>query len=114
MSYLFSAMGAAIALTGGDKLAGMPAYETLFNHLGWSRDDMQAAAWAEVAGGLLMVPRSTRPLGGMLVAASSAAVLASEMRHGDTRLAVPRGLMLLFAIAAAVSGSGRRRRTRRA
>ncbi len=104
MSYLFPALGAAVALAGGDKLSGMRAYEGMFRHLGWSHDDMQAAAVAEVAGGLMMMPRSTRRIGGMLVAATSATVLVSEIRHGDTKLALPRGLILLIALAAALGG----------
>ncbi|WP_428487177.1 hypothetical protein [Rhodopila sp.] len=101
MSYLFSALGAAVTLAAGDKLVGMRAYEGMFRHLGWSRGEMQAAAAAEMAGGLLMMPHSTRRIGGALLAASSAAVLASEISHGDTKLALPRGLILLAALAAA-------------
>jgi hypothetical protein len=112
MSYLFPALGAAVALTGGDKLAGLPAYDNMFHHLGWSRDNMQAAAVGELAGGLLMIPSSTRRVGAALVAATSAAVLASEMRHGETKLALPRGLILLVALVAAVGGAPRRRRSR--
>jgi hypothetical protein len=110
MSYLFPALGAAIALAGGDKVAGTSAYDDMFQHLGWSRDGMRAAAVAEMAGGLLMVPHSTRRVGGALVAATSAAVLASEINHGDTKLALPRGLILLVALAAVVgySRSGNR------
>ena len=101
MSYLFPALGAAIALAGGDKFAGMSAYDGMFSHLGWSRDEMRAAAAAEMAGGLLMMPRPTRRIGGAVVAATSAAVLLSEIRHGDAKLALPRGVVLLVALAAA-------------
>jgi len=100
MSYLFPALGAAMTLAGGDKLAGMRAYDGMFRHLGWSHRDMRVAAAAEMAGGLMMMPRSTRRIGGALVAATSAVVLASEIRHGDAKLAMPRGLVLLAAIAA--------------
>jgi hypothetical protein len=108
MSYVFPALGAAVALAGGDKLLGMPEYEGMFDHLGWSRGERQAAAAAEVAGGLLMMPRSTRGIGGALLAVASGAVLASEIAHGDTKLAVPRGLILLAALTA-VAGSLLRR-----
>lgn len=100
MSYLSAALGAAVALAGGDKLAGMRGYEDMFHHLGWSESNIRVAAAAEVAGGLLMIPRRTRGLGGALVAAASAAVLASEVSRGDTKLALPRGLILLFALIA--------------
>ena len=99
-SYVFPALGAAIALAGGDKLAGMRGYEGMFRHLGWSSGNMRAAAAAEMAGGMLMMPRSTRWLGGALVAATSATVLTSEIRHGDAKLALPRGLVMLAALAA--------------
>ena len=97
---LFSLLGAAVALAGGDKLAGDRAYDSMFRHLGWSRGDMRALAGAELMGGLLMVPRPTRPLGAALVAGASAAVFASEVRHGDSKLAASRGLVLLMALAA--------------
>jgi hypothetical protein len=58
---LFPIFGAAVALAGGDKLAGDRAYAGMFRHLGWSRGDMRAIAATELAGGLLMVPRATSP-----------------------------------------------------
>ncbi len=97
---LFPMFGAAVAIAGGDKLAGDRAYAGMFRHLGWSRGDMQAVAAAELAGGLLMVPRPTRHLGAALVAAASGLVLTSELRHGDSRLAASRGLVLLVALVA--------------
>lgn len=100
MSYFFPALGAAVALAGGDKLAGLRGYQDMFRHLGWSDSAMKAAAAAELAGGLLMVPRATRPLGGALVAATSAAVLAAEVGRGDSKLALPRSLIMLLAFAA--------------
>jgi hypothetical protein len=113
MSYLFPAFGTAVALAGSDKLVGMRAYDSMFRHLGWSREDMRAVAAAEIAGGLLMMPRLTRPLGGALVAATSAAVLASEIRCGDTDLAMPRGLIMLVALGAAIGGAARSARRKR-
>ncbi len=100
MSYLFPALGAAVAIAGGDKLAGNRSYRTMFRHLGWSRDDMRAAALAEIAGGLLMAPRATRRVGGAILSAASATVMLSELRHGDEKLAAARGLVLLAGLAA--------------
>jgi hypothetical protein len=108
MSYFFPALGAAVALAGGDKLAGMRSYKDMFDHLGWSEAAMQTAAAAELAGGLLMVPQATRPLGGALVAAISAAVLASEVSRGESKLALPRGLIMLLAFAAVTDSVLRR------
>jgi hypothetical protein len=112
MSYIFPALGAAVALAGSDKLAGIRSYDGMFRHLGWSRDAMQLVAVAELAGGLLMMPRQTRDIGGAMVFAASAAVLASELRHGDRELALPRGIILFAALASIVGGiAGRRARS---
>ncbi len=100
MKHLFPILGAAIALAGADKLFGDRGYDGMFRHLGWTRDEMQAIAAAETAGGLLMAARPTRRLGGALVAGASAAVLTSELRHSDGGLAASRGLVLLAAVLA--------------
>ena len=102
MSYLYPALGAAIALAGFDKLSGQRSYRRMFGHLDWTQDQVRAAAVAECAGGLLMMPRATRRIGGIAVTAASLALLASEIRHHDPKLAVPRGLVLLAALAAVV------------
>lgn len=100
MRYLMPALGAAIALAGGDKLAGNRGYARLFRHLGWSDDTRRLVAGMEVVGGVLMMPAATRRVGGVLVASASAVMLASEVQHGDARLAAPRGLVLLAGLAA--------------
>lgn len=100
MAYVLSTLGGAIAAAGVDKLAGDRGYDKMFRRLGWSHEAMQLAALAETLGGLLMMPRSSRRAGGALVAAVSAAVLFSEVRHSDGKLAVPRGLVLLTGLAA--------------
>ena len=41
---------------------------------------------------------STRKLGSAILAATSGTVLASEVRHGDGSLAVPRALLLMAAL----------------
>jgi uncharacterized membrane protein YphA (DoxX/SURF4 family) len=107
MSKIFAALGAAVALAGGDKLAGLPAYEDMFRQIGWTKTNMQIAAAAEVAGGLLMIPRATRSLGGALVATTSAAILSAETSRGQSKLAFPRGLIMLVALAAVADNWGR-------
>ncbi len=104
---LFPIFGAAVALAGGDKLAGDRAYAGLFHHLGWSRGDMRAVAATELAGGLLMVARPTRHFGAALVSLASAAVFVSEVRHGDHKLATSRGLVFMMALAAWLAPRGR-------
>ncbi len=107
MAILFPAIGAAVAVAGGDKLAGDRAYIGLFRRLGWSRNALATAGVAEVVGGLLMARRGSRRLGGALVAAASAAVLVSELRHRDGKLAAPRSLMMLAGVMAMLA-PGRR------
>ena len=110
MPSLFPTIGAAVALAGGDKLSGSPGYQAMFRHLGWTPRTMQAVAAAELAGGLLMLPRATRRLGGAVVAATSAAVLMSEMQHQDAKLATPRAMVLLAGLAAIVRPGARHSR----
>ena len=94
--------GASIALAGADKLLGDRAYEGMFSQLGWSKEQMNRLAGAEVLGGLLMVLKPTRRLGGAIVLAASASVLASELRKGEVKLAASRGGVLLAALGALV------------
>ncbi len=103
MANLLPFAGGAIALAGADKLVGNRGYKGMFRHLGWSDNQMEAAAIAEVAGGLLMVPRATRRIGGAIVATVSALVIISELAEGDMKLAGPRGIVLLSALAAVVA-----------
>lgn len=97
---IYKVLGAAFAVAGGDKLVGDERYEALFEDLGWSRAGMAAVAAGEIAGGLLLGLRGTRRLGAGLLAGTSAAVLASELRAGRTRLAGPRGFLLAAALVA--------------
>ena len=94
--------GAAIALAGVDKLMGDRAYESLFSHLGWTEVQMRRLAGAELLGGLLMVLRPTRRLGGAIVIAASASVLAAELQQGEGRLAASRGGVLLAGLGALI------------
>lgn len=100
MNYLMTLLGGAIALAGSDKLAGNRDYSRMFRHLGWSDDLMKVSAIAETAGGVLMIPATTRRIGGALVTAVSSAIIISEIRNGDTKLAIPRGLVLVVGLFA--------------
>ncbi len=102
--FWFPALGAAFAVAGAEVLTGNRGYSRMFRHLGWSNGAKRAVAAAEIAGGALIALRGTRGLGGAVLAATSAAVLASEARHGDGKLAAPRALLL----AAALTGLVRR------
>ena len=100
VSFIYPALGAAFALAGADKVTGDQGYMRMFKHLGWSREGMRAVAVAEIAGGALLAPRSTRRLGAAILTATSAAVLVSELKHEDIALAAPRGLLMLAAFVA--------------
>lgn len=103
-SSFFTVLGAAFAVAGADKIIGDRGYARMFNHLGWSRNGLRAVAVAEMAGGALLAAGSTRRLGGAIAAATSATVLASEMRRGDSQLAVPRAMLLAAALVAVAAG----------
>jgi len=77
---IYALLGAAFAVAGVDKLAGDNRYEEMFDDLGWTRQGMGAVTMAEVTGGVLLGLRRTRRVGAALLAGSSAAVLASELR----------------------------------
>ena len=94
----FPALGAAFLVAGADKIIGNRGYSRMFRHLGWSGTSKRVVAVAEMAGGALLAARSTRMLGSAMLAATSATVLASEVRHGDGRLALPRAALLLAAL----------------
>ena len=100
MAILYPVAGAAVAVAGADKLMGNRDYAGMFDHLGWSDDEMQAAAAAEVIGGALMISKATRRIGGAIVAAVSLVVLAAEIRRGDAKLAVPRAMVLAAGLGA--------------
>ncbi len=92
--------GASIAIAGADKLIGDRAYKSLFSDLGWSQADMRKVGAGEVLGGLLMVLKPTRRLGGAIVFAASTTMLLAEIKRGDPKLAAPRGAVLLAALGA--------------
>lgn len=100
MGFARQVAGAAIALAGSDKLTGTGGYDRMFEHLGWRRDAINAAASAETLGGVLMIPDRTRRLGGALVVTVSAILLTSELRHRDPKLAVARAFVLCAGLAA--------------
>ena len=105
MSMIFPALGASIAVAGGDKLAGEGSYRSMFHGLGWSRSDVRLVAAVEVIGGLLMAPRLTRRLGGLMVAGASAVVLNSELRNRDLKLGAARALVLAAGLCALIAPS---------
>lgn len=108
----FSLLGLAFAVAGLDKLFSLRGYQRMFDRLGWTEEGMRLIGVAELSGGLLVTCPWTRRLGGAVLAATSAAVLASELNHEDGELALPRLAVLAAALTA--TGQGRRREEQRA
>ncbi len=105
---IYALLGAAFAVAGADKLSGDDRYDDMFEELGWSRQGMGAVAMAEITGGIMLGMRRTRRFGATVLAGTSAAVLASELQHGRTGLAGPRGALLLAALIALVDPAAAR------
>ena len=98
--FWFPLLGLGFSVAGADKLLGLRDYEDLFKRWGWPKNIMRLVGAAEFAGGVLVASRSQRRRGGMLLAATSGAMLAQELEHGDSDLAVPRFALMLAAVAA--------------
>ena len=100
---LSTLVGAAFAVAGADKMIGQRGYAEAFRHLGWSERAMRLAGTAEAIGGVLAAIPATRAAGSVLLVGASAAVLHSEIRRGNWRLAVPRLGMLCAALTPLLS-----------
>ena len=98
-------VGFGMAAAGLDKVAGDRTYQRLYQHWGWTREQMRLSGLVELAGGLLMANRGTRRLGGAVMVGSSAVMLATELRHRDDAIAAARGIVLLTALIAFLGSS---------
>jgi hypothetical protein len=101
--FWFPLLGLGFALAGADKILGSQGYQRLFRHLEMSNDAMALIGAGEFAGGVLVSSLAGRRLGGLILTIASTAVLTSELRKGADDLALPRGLLLLAAMAAAAT-----------
>ena len=102
-SFWFPLLGLGFAVAGADKVFGSSGYLQMFRRLGLSDTAMSLIGAGEFAGGVLVASNSGRRLGGLILTMASTAVLTSEMRQGDDRLALPRSLLLLSSVIAAAS-----------
>ncbi len=100
LGYWFPALGVAFAVAGADKLLAVGSYRRLPRDIGFSMAGMRAVAAGELAGGALLAAERTRRLGGAVLALSSAAMLAGELRHRQPALALPRLGLLAAALTA--------------
>lgn len=98
----FPLLGLGFAIAGADKLLGQRGYRRLFRRWGWRGTGRKIVGAAEFAGGVMVASRLLRHRGGLLLSATSAAVLAKEMGRQETGLAMPRLLMLLGAVSASL------------
>jgi hypothetical protein len=100
MSIAYFALGASTMIAGGGKLVASPSYRRLVADLNWSDDELVRLGAAEVLGGLLILFKPSRRLGGAIVLAASAYALAAEIKAGAAVLATSRAGVLLGALSA--------------
>jgi hypothetical protein len=74
----------------------------LFRSWGWPEDIMLIVGGLELGGAVLMSSRRTRSVGAATVAATSIAVLAAELEHGQEKLSNARLALLLAAATALI------------
>ena len=96
----YSVLAVGFAAAGVSKLLGVEPQRKLFASWGWSEEAMRAVGGLELAGAAMVASRVTRRVGGLTLAATSAAVLATEGRHHDDALIPARFAMLLGALTA--------------
>ncbi len=96
----YSVLAVGFAAAGVSKLLGTDPQRRLFARWGWSDEAMHAVGGLELAGAALIASRVTRRVGGLTLAATSAAVLAAEGRHHEDALIPARFAMLLGALTA--------------
>ena len=83
-------------------MLGRGPYRKLVADLNWTSQQMRQVGLAEAVGGLLLLPRRTRRVGGLLLTATSAIVLLRELQREDNDLALPRAGLLVAALSAVV------------
>lgn len=98
-------VGFGMAAAGLSKVSGDRTYQRLYQHWGWTREQMRLSGLVELAGGLLMANRRTRRLGGAVMVGSSAVMLSTELRERDDRMAAARSVVLLTALIALLGSS---------
>ena len=101
-SFWFPLLGLGFAIAGADKLMGQSGYRRMFRGWGWSRESRRLLGAGEFAGGVLLASDAARQFGGLLLTTASASVLTSELRRGETNRALPRLVLLLAALLAAL------------
>jgi hypothetical protein len=98
----FPLLSLGFAVAGASKIYALPAQRKLFRSWGWPEDVMMIVGALELGGALLTSNRRTRHIGGATLAATSVALMAAEMEHGQDALVPARTAMLLAALTAIV------------
>jgi hypothetical protein len=101
-SVWFPLLGFGFAVAGADKLLELRSYDRLFERLGWRRTGLHMIGAAEFLGGVMVASRLFRRRGGLLLSATSAAMLGQEMVREETGVALPRLGLMLAAVTAAL------------
>ena len=101
-SFWLPLLGLGFAIAGADKLLGVGGYRRLFRDMGWSAQSRRLVGAGEFAGGVLLASETARQLGALLLTTTSASMLTAELDRGETGRAMPRGLLLLAALLAAL------------
>lgn len=100
-------VGVIMILAGAQKLADNARLYEPFVEFGWPRWTYFATGFAEVGGGLALLWRGTRPIGGLVIAAVMTGAILTNAVNGDVRF-IPLNLVLgATASAAAWHWSGR-------
>lgn len=94
-------VGGAFGAMGLMKLAGTPWERRWFARWGRDDDTRQAFGALETGAALLLVPRETRRIGALALAASSIKTVDWEAESGDELLAAARFGLLVLAIGVA-------------
>ena len=100
-------VGAIMILAGAPKLADNARLYEPFVEFGWPRWTYFAVGFAEVGGGLGLLWRRTRPIGGLVIAAVMAGAVLTNAVNGDVRFIPVNSVLGATAVAAAWHWSGR-------
>jgi len=101
LRFWYNVVSLGFAVSGLSKIWGFAPQRRLFARWGWSPEVMRIIGGLEFGGALLLAERKTRGLAGPALAATSIAVLAGEIEHGEEELIPARICMLLAALSAA-------------
>ena len=101
MRRFYRLLSLGFGLSGYGKLMAMKPQRDSFRSWGWPDDIMLIVGGLELGGAVLMANRRTRHIGAATVTATSVAMLAAELEHGQEPL-TPARVALLLATATAL------------